>query len=477
LAFYHGGRLNIVQKAIAWMAQKAIGFPPWTGSTTSIPPGGWRQFDPYAQYSQLLDVPVFRGIVRVLGNTIGSLPFNVYREDSAGVRTKATDHPAYPILHDSPNRYMTSMEMRQAMMLDWCSVGNGYGEIVRIGKRLASINPLEAYRMHPQFDKGQFVYRYSSLNGKQEDYMPEDVVHIKNPTSNGYVGMAHVPPGLIQRAVDTHAYGGNFMRRQGRPSGILSSEQPKPANTADTDKMKAEWNASFAGPENAGGTAVLWKGLKYQAVSVTPDDAQYNETMLQLNAEFAGIFGVPLNLLDQTDKTATYASAEQFSIQFVRFVIGTLAEMMEQAFNKKLFPTEPNVFCELDIDGLSRGDSAAQATTFSSYTQNGIMTRNEVRRKLNLPEMPDGDELTAQINLAPLDELNKPAEPFAAPVQAPVKDSGHTVNVVTLSKETMGEAVAAVVAGVSKELSKPKKKQMTLVRDKTGAVVSAEVIQ
>jgi HK97 family phage portal protein len=464
------------------MFQKAVGFPVWTGSTTDLPPGGWRQFDPYGQYSQLLDVPVFRGIVRVLGNTIGSLPFNVFTEDSAGVRTKAVKHPAYPILHDSPNRYMTSMEMRQAMMLDWCQTGNGYAEISRIGNRLASVNPLQTYRMHPQFDRGQFVYRYSSLDGKQEDYMPEDVVHIKNPTSNGYIGMPHVPPSLVQRAIDTHSYGGNFMRNQGRPSGILSSDQNRPANDVESDKLKAAWDAAFSGA-NAGKTAVLWKNLKYQAVSVSPEDAQYNETMLQLNAEFAGIFGVPLNLLDQTDKTATYASAEQFSIQFVRFVIGTLAEMMEQAFNKKLFPTEPNVFCELDIDGLSRGDSAAQATTFSSYTQNGIMTRNEVRRKLNLPEMPDGDELTAQINLAPLDELNKPPEP--APIPAPpVKDSGHTVNVVTLTKENMGEAVAAVVAGVSAEINKPKRKKMAIVRDiegkvmrdDKGAVIGTEVV-
>jgi HK97 family phage portal protein len=465
-------RLNLIQKAVFWMFQKAVGFPVWTGSTTDLPPGGWRQFDPYGQYSQLLDVPVFRGIVRVLGNTIGSLPFNVFTEDSSGVRTKATDHPAYSILHDSPNAYMTSMELRQAMMLDWCQTGNGYCEVVKMGKRLASLNPLQAYRMHPQFIEGEFVYRYSSYAGKQIDYSPEQIIHIKNPTSNGYIGMPHVPPGLVQRAVDTHAYGGNFMRNQGRPSGILSSDQNRPANDVESDKLKAAWDAAFSGA-NAGKTAVLWKNLKYQAVSVSPEDAQYNETMMQLNAEFAGIFGVPLNLLDQTDKTATYASAEQFSIQFVRFVIGTLAEMFEQAFNKKLFlANEPNVFCELDIDGLSRGDSVAQATTFSSYTQNGIMTRNEVRRKLNLPEMPDGDELTAQINLAPLDELNKPAEP--APTTAPpVKDSGHITNVVTpLAKEQMGEMVAAVVAGINK-----KHKKLTIIRDKSGMVTGGEVVQ
>jgi hypothetical protein len=38
-------------------------------------------------------------------------------------------------------------------------------------------------------------------------------------------------------------------------------------------------------------------------------------------------------------------------------------------------------------------------------TQNGLMTRNEGRAKLNLPRKDGGDELTAQTNLAPLTQL------------------------------------------------------------------------
>jgi len=40
-------------------------------------------------------------------------------------------------------------------------------------------------------------------------------------------------------------------------------------------------------------------------------------------------------------------------------------------------------------------------------TQNGLMSRNEGRSKLNMPRRDGADELTAQTNLAPLAMLGK----------------------------------------------------------------------
>lgn len=364
-------------------------------------------------------MPAFRGCVRVLGQAIGSLPFNVYEEDpNTGVRTKAVEHPAYPIIHDTPNSFMTSMELRQAMMLDYCASGNGYAEIIRnkTASRLLAINPLPAARTYPKVENGSLYYYYTDMNGAKRQIAPESVIHVKNPLSDGVCGMPHVPSMLLQRALDTQLYGASFMRNQGRPSGVLSSEQTAPADTKASERMREEWDKVFANPSNAGKTAVLWRGLKYQSVSANPEEAQYNETIQQLNAEFAGLFGVPLNLIDQTDKTATYASAEQFDIQFVKHVARPLAVMFEQAFNKKIFAREPNTFCELDLDGLLRGDSQATATVFASYSQNGIMKRDELRKKLNLPSAPGGDVLTVQSNMIPLDMLGKvPAAPTNQP--------------------------------------------------------------
>lgn len=53
--------------------------------------------------------------VRVIAETIASLPFGVYEEQEDGNR-KATDHPLYRLLHDEPNPEMTSFVMRETML-------------------------------------------------------------------------------------------------------------------------------------------------------------------------------------------------------------------------------------------------------------------------------------------------------------------------------------------------------------------------
>lgn len=62
-------------------------------------------------------------------------------------------------------------------------------------------------------------------------------------------------------------------------------------------------------------------------------------------------------------------------------------------------------YAEFNREALMQMDSKAKAAFLSIMTQNGLMTRNEGRAKLNLPWKKGGDELTAQTNLAPLDKL------------------------------------------------------------------------
>lgn len=404
--------MNPIQKAIRWAFSKATGFPVW-GTTGPWPGGSLTAFGE----NEPLQLAAVYGCARVLCQTGGSVPFHLFREDPrTGVRTKAIDHPLYPLLHDSPNAYMTSMEFREALILAFCLYGNGYAEIMKLGKRVVSLNPLRADRMRPMFlppDFQNLVYRYSHLNGKTEDYEPERILHIRNFSLDGLVGISPIRKYVIEHALATQSYGRNFMLNGGRPGGYLKFKGKRPANEEYNNKMRSDWQGIHGGPENAGKTAVLWEDADYVALSVPPEDAQYIETRKLSAADIAAIYGVPLNMLAQADKTATYASAEQFAIEFVKHTARPLAVRIEQAFNKGLLAGQPELYCQLDLDALQRGDSQAQASYFSTLVQNGLMTRNEARRKVNLPEVVGADDLTVQSNLIDLDKLalvvSKPA--------------------------------------------------------------------
>jgi HK97 family phage portal protein len=479
--------VNTFQRVVARLlfGKKAIGFPVWQGSTQDYPPGGWGRLDwTDSGQTSAIQLATVYGCCRVLCGTTGSVPWNVYREDKSGTRTKATDHWLYPLLHDSPNAYMTSMEFREAMIMNFCLRGNAYAEKVLLGKRVVSLNPLRADMITPKLVGGQLVYEFHGLQGQTKTYQPEQIIHLKNFSMDGLVGLSPIRENAMRNAHYTENFGANFMRNQGRPSGVLQSKKPKPKDPDYNDRLSKDWQKLYGG-ENAGSTAVLWDEMEYKQISISPEDAQYLETRKLNSSSIAGeIFGVPLNMLGHTDKTATYASAEQFDIQFVKHTVRPLFVRIEQVFNKGLLSTEPGVFCEMDLDALQRGDSKTQAEYFATLTNHGIMKRNEARRKLNLPEVSYADMLTIQANMVDLDklaDLSEAATPGLA--QADIRKTGATSdpakaleNHLHVGMPMSDEQITRIIKAITVSAS-TRSRKVRLIRGKDGATLGAEIAE
>ena len=100
--------------------------------------------------------------VRVLAETIASLPLNVYESDGKGGSRIAQNHPLEYLLHDAPNEEMTSFIWREQMMTQILLRGNSYSQIVRSGKTaILSIYPLLSSNMTvDRDDSGALTYKY-----------------------------------------------------------------------------------------------------------------------------------------------------------------------------------------------------------------------------------------------------------------------------------------------------------------------------
>ena len=60
--------------------------------------------------------------VRVISESVASLPLHLYRYTSEGGKEKAIDHPLYHLLHDEPNPEMTAfsfLEVALSHLLLW----------------------------------------------------------------------------------------------------------------------------------------------------------------------------------------------------------------------------------------------------------------------------------------------------------------------------------------------------------------------
>jgi len=119
----------------------------------------------------LQTAPVY-ACVRVISETIASLPLHVYEYTDTGTKL-LRDHYLFPILHDIPNPEMTSFNFRETLMTHLLLYGNAYAQIVRNGAgRVEALYPLLPNKMDVhRNDAGELYYTYWR---ERDDTRPDD---------------------------------------------------------------------------------------------------------------------------------------------------------------------------------------------------------------------------------------------------------------------------------------------------------------
>jgi HK97 family phage portal protein len=271
--------------------------------------------------------------VRILAETIASLPLNVYRSTDIG-KEKAIDHQLYYLLHDEPNPEMTSFVFRETLMSHLLLWGNAYAQIIRDGRgRILALYPLLPDRMAvDRTTDGQLFYEYR----KDAGYVilrPEDVLHIPGLGFDGLVGYSPIAmaKNAVGMAIATEEYGAKFFANGANPGGVLEH----PGVVKDPARIRESWNAVYQGSGNAHRVAVLEEGMKFQPIGIPPEQAQFLETRKFQTEEICRIFRVPPHLVANLDK-ATFSNIEHQSISFVVHTIRPWLVRLEQGMNKAL---------------------------------------------------------------------------------------------------------------------------------------------
>ena len=199
--------------------------------------------------------------VRVIAETIASLPLHVYQNQGEG-SVKALEHPLYPILHDEPNSEMTSFVWRETMLAHLLLWGNAYCQIIRSGRsKIVGLYPLLPDRMVVDRDsRGKLTYTYTTSDGKIAHLLAEDVLHIPGLGFDGVMGYSPIAleKAAIGLGIAAEEYGSKFFANGARPSGILTH----PNTVKDPAALRASWNAAYGGSGNANRIAVLEEGVR-----------------------------------------------------------------------------------------------------------------------------------------------------------------------------------------------------------------------
>jgi HK97 family phage portal protein len=357
---------------------------------------------------QALKISAVWSCVSLIANSVAGLPITVYRDTENGRQPVDRRHALTDLLHIRPNQYMKPRDFRMAMTVQMALWNNAYAEIGYNGDRPVSLIPLRPGRMLPFItDGGELQYHYHVDQGVKI-YSSQSIFHLRGITTEGIVGAernnyAREAMGL---SVAAETFAAKQFANGGRPGGVITFD--KFLNSDQREQAAKLYQNISEGAINANKLWVLEGGSKYDALDFAADKMQMISTRNKQDSDIARFFGVPGVLIGVGDTTnsAWPASFEQQMLAFLTFTLQSYLDEWEAEIKHSLVQ-QRDVGVDHDTAPLVKMDSTAKANYLSRLAQNGFITRNEGRVRLNLPKVDDpaADELTIQTNLAEIGNL------------------------------------------------------------------------
>jgi HK97 family phage portal protein len=408
-------------------------FRSWFGQGSTGQASGVQRAEPFILRSETNTPPVGQdaaltlsaiwAAVKLLSENIASLPWFVYDVDSKGMRTINRTETLHQLLHERPNRRMTSMEFWSTMFLNFFFRGNAYalkqtngvGEVIQLW-------PLAADQVEVEVLKdGSTIYKYY-YDGNVTVYSSESIFHVKD-TGNGTMGMDRLE--FMRQSLGI-ALGADrqtartFARDSKRP-GVFSIDKSL------TPTQREEVRANFSGLQEGNTTEliVLEMGAKFDPLGLTPQEMQLLETKRFSVEEVGRWFGIPGVLINDTSKSTTWGTGiEQIIEGFYKFTLRSLIVNVEQSVRFRIMTPgqRSKLSASMNVDALLRVSKEKRVELYAKEVQNGLKTRNQCRQLEDEPPVPGGDIITVQANLLPIELLGK-VKPQGATSDKPSEDA------------------------------------------------------
>lgn len=342
--------------------------------------------------------------VRIIAEIIAQLPIEVHVRQG-GSWQNAEQHDLLALLAE-PNDWMTQHDL-MSFMIAWAEMhGNSYFFKVKNGRdQVRRLLPVEGHNCEPDMlSNWDITYTLSTDQGISGTYGPDRVFHFRNFGSNGYMGLSTIgchKEGIgLALALENHAVSAYKNGLQSNKwveiegSGQLSGEA--------REKFRHEL-AKFQGHQNAGGIPAFSNAKIHELGGMSATDAQYIESRKMQKQEIASIFGVPLFLLNDTEKSTTWGTGlEQISRSFIRFSLNPRLNRTAQTFVKEFVPENERARTRVvfDTDQFTLGEFKERMEGYRSGIESGVLNANECREIEGRQPREGGDDYRIPLNTA-----------------------------------------------------------------------------
>lgn len=363
-------------------------------------------FNDYTSYStsKNMQLSSVYSATNIISNAVAVLPLNLFETDINGFKNINFTHQLNDVINQpasSINRFNYFKLLVQSILLK----GNGYSKIKRNSSgQIIELQYVSSEDVDIIYDKNTRIKKFL-IKSENKYYTSEEFLHFYLYSNDGIIGVSVINYAVnsLKLATDAETHSQNFFQSGANLSGIIKVQGT--LNADQKNQIKNSWTSAFNG-NNSIGVAILPSGLDYQPISISPQDAQLLDSRKYTVIEIARFFNIsPVKLFDLTKNS--YSTLEQTQLSFLQDTILPYLTLIELELNKKLFLPSERKFLTIKFDNsaLLVTDKQSEVEYYSKMIVNGIMTINEVRRKLNLNDVEEGNKLMIQLNMNSVDNI------------------------------------------------------------------------
>ena len=338
--------------------------------------------------------------INLIANTIAMLGFDIYLERKSGGKDVATDHPLHQLLKWEPNRHQTSFEFVHQSVFHHELYGNSYAHLIK--NRSVGVMRIDSL-LAPQMRKidtsqPEWIYRYTEPAGRLVDYPESEVLHIRNVSLDGIIGLSPIELMAQRVGLDlaVESFGAKFFGKGGilkaiaEYSGWLDKEKREILRKRLTDDT-AESHEIL----------VLEGDIKYKPVGIPPEQAQFLQTQNVSAISLCRVFGVPPTMVGLLER-ATYNNQEQLLLQYLTHGIQPRVERFEKSMRRSLLTDEEKrqgYFIHSKLQKLMRADVKTRGEIYERLMRIGALNPNEIRDLEDMNPRAGGDKYALAANI------------------------------------------------------------------------------
>jgi HK97 family phage portal protein len=322
------------------------------------------------------------GCVRLLADSVSTLPLHVYRGDDRD------PIPTPPLLQRPSADFPELADWLWAVMASLLLRGNAWGVVT--DRRGAGLLPAQVDLVHP--DRVAVTIdgdglRVIRVNGVEVP--PADLFHVKAyPWPGQLEGLSPIAYAREAMGLGLAAekYGAAYFGDALVPSAVLESDQDIKKESAQ--RLKAEYTALLR--RRRRDIAVLGSGAKLRAIAISPDESQFIQTQKFNVSTICRFYGVPPEMMaGETAGHEAYTSPEMRGTDFLTFTLRPWLYRIERAVSELLPSTQRAKF---NAGGFVRATLLDRYQAHKLGIEAGWLLRSEVRELEDRPPIPGIDD-------------------------------------------------------------------------------------